>query len=55
MPPPAGLLKMNVDAAVLPASHHIGVGVVIRNDQGMICGALAKALEGSFSRLLAEC
>ena len=28
---------------------------VIRNDQGMIYGALAKALEGSFSPLLAEC
>ncbi|GMN60151.1 hypothetical protein TIFTF001_029243 [Ficus carica] len=55
MPPPIGLLKMNVDVAVLPASHHIGMGVVIHNDQGMFCGALAKALEGSLSSLLAEC
>lgn len=36
-------------------SDHIGVGAVIRNEYGLICGALAKTLDRSFSPLLAEC
>lgn len=28
---------------------------VIRNEYGLLCGALAKTLDGSFSPLLAEC
>ncbi|GMN53166.1 hypothetical protein TIFTF001_022306 [Ficus carica] len=36
-------------------SDHIGVGAVLRNEYGLLCGALAKTLDGSFSPLLAVC
>lgn len=39
---------------MLPSSDHIGVGVVLQDDQGRICATLAKPFEGIFSLLLAQ-
>ena len=54
-PPQSGCLKLNVDASVLPGVDHIGIGAVLRDEKGIILGAVAKSLEGSFSPFLAEC
>ncbi|GMN31523.1 hypothetical protein TIFTF001_048099 [Ficus carica] len=53
--PLTGFFKLNVDAAVIPGSNHIGVRAAIRNDNGLVCGALAKSIDGRFSPFLAEC
>ncbi|GMN18794.1 hypothetical protein TIFTF001_046846 [Ficus carica] len=48
-------LKLNVNAAVIPGSNYVGVGAAIHNDSGLVCGALAKSIDGRFSPFLAEC
>ncbi|GMN48659.1 hypothetical protein TIFTF001_017816 [Ficus carica] len=53
--PLTGFFKLNVDAAVISGSNHFGVGAVIRNDSGLVCGALAKSIDGKFSPFLAKC
>ena len=42
-------------ASVLPGVEHIGIGAVLRDEKGIILGAVAKSVEGSFSPFLAEC
>ena len=54
-PPQLGCLKLNVDASVLPGVDHIGIGAVLCDEKGIILGAIAKSLDGSFSPFLAEC
>ena len=44
-PPPQGWYKVNVDAAVFKEQGTCGIGVVIRNHQGQIMGAMCKKLE----------
>ncbi|XP_073153625.1 uncharacterized protein [Henckelia pumila] len=52
--PPAGTIKINVDAAVVNGSSRVGLGVVVRDDQGVVLIAFTKTLEGYFSVHLAE-
>ncbi|GMN41345.1 hypothetical protein TIFTF001_010577 [Ficus carica] len=55
LPLQSGYLKLNVDASVSTESDHIGIGAVIRDEKGIILGAMAKSVEGTFSPFLAEC
>ncbi|GMN37351.1 hypothetical protein TIFTF001_006731 [Ficus carica] len=55
LPPQPGYLKLNVDASVSSGSDHIGIGTVIRNENGRIYGSLAKSVDETFSPFLAEC
>ncbi|KAL5764399.1 hypothetical protein ACOSP7_016762 [Xanthoceras sorbifolium] len=42
VPPLAGLLKMNIDATLRKGQAAIGVGVVIRDEKGMVVAALSR-------------
>ncbi|GMN26456.1 hypothetical protein TIFTF001_001317 [Ficus carica] len=55
LPPQPGYLKLHVNASVSPGSDHIGIGAVIHDEKGLILGAVAKSVEGTFSPFLAEC
>ena len=43
-PPIEGWYKVNVDGVVFRESSSYGIGVVIRNEQGQIVGAMSKKL-----------
>ena len=54
-PPEQGLLKINVDAARTP--EEVGIGVIVRDDEGQIMAAFAerigKTSSAEFSEILA--
>ncbi|XP_073284608.1 uncharacterized protein [Primulina huaijiensis] len=52
--PPVGSIKINVDAAVFDDSDFFGVGVIVRDDKGMVLMARAGCLEGVLTPYLAE-
>ncbi|KAK6122599.1 hypothetical protein DH2020_043656 [Rehmannia glutinosa] len=52
--PNRGELKLNVDAAIRPGFSMIGVGAVIRDEEGRVIACLAKPVSGSFDPLHAE-
>ena len=54
LPPPQGWYKVNVDAIVFKHQGQCGIGVVIRNNQGLIMGAMCKHLEFPLAALEAE-
>ena len=54
-PPPTGTIKINVDAAVKQNMNIVGIGVVIRDDQGCVLAASTKIVHGSLSPQLGEC
>lgn len=54
-PPSYGIIKINVDAAVCEGTNFIGIGVVARDDSGVVLGAMARCMIGSFTPHIAEC
>ncbi|KAL5753791.1 hypothetical protein ACOSP7_022011 [Xanthoceras sorbifolium] len=53
-PPPAGSLKLNIDAAVKSGFSVMGSGAVVRDSQGKVVAASAKPLLGFFPAELGE-
>ncbi|PON62031.1 Ribonuclease H-like domain containing protein, partial [Trema orientale] len=53
--PPLAQLKFNVDAAVNSTTGCIGIGAVIRDSKGTVCGALSTKIKGYLSAYIAEC
>ncbi|KAL5784031.1 hypothetical protein ACOSQ2_006423 [Xanthoceras sorbifolium] len=54
LPPPAGSLKLNTDAAVKSGFSVMGSGAVVRDSQGKVVAASAKPLLGFFPAELGE-
>ncbi|KAL5800890.1 hypothetical protein ACOSQ3_032522 [Xanthoceras sorbifolium] len=54
LPPPAGSLKLNTDAAVKSGCSVLGSGAVVRDSQGKVVAASAKPLVGFFPAELGE-
>ncbi|KAL5826304.1 hypothetical protein ACOSQ4_018101 [Xanthoceras sorbifolium] len=53
-PPAAGLWKINTDAALDLDRGLVGIGVVVRDHQGLVCGSCAQCIRAHFSPLVAE-
>ncbi|KAH7570019.1 hypothetical protein JRO89_XS05G0033100 [Xanthoceras sorbifolium] len=53
-PPAAGLWKINTDAALDLDRGLVGIGVVVRDHQGLVCGSSAQCIRAHFSPLVAE-
>lgn len=53
--PAENLLKLNVEASVIPGRGRIGVGGVIRDSSGFVLGAFSKLVSGNFSPFAEEC
>ncbi|KAK7861359.1 hypothetical protein CFP56_011378 [Quercus suber] len=49
--PDHGLVKINCDGARFAKENKAGIGVVIRNNEGMVLGSLSKQLSQAFSPL----
>ena len=45
-----GIVKINVDAALNPVMEFIGVGIVARNDRGVVLRALSRRIFGCLCR-----
>ena len=52
--PPAGLFKVNVDVIIFQNQCNIGMGCIIRDEQGRFVSAFAKRMTGLFSPKEAE-
>ena len=53
--PATNELKMNTDAAIFPNGAGTGIGVVIRNHEGKVVGAMEKRFKAVYDPLVAEC
>ena len=54
VPPPQGMYKVNIDTTVFKEQGCCGIGVVIRNDQGQLMGAMCKRVDFPLGALEAE-
>lgn len=52
--PPSGYVKINVDAAVVQGFQRVGIGVVARDDQGLVLHSQFSYVEGVYSAHVAE-
>ncbi|GMN61109.1 hypothetical protein TIFTF001_030186 [Ficus carica] len=55
LPPLPGILKLNVDAAMISSANFVGVGGIVRDHDGFVCVTLAKTILSSFGPFTAEC
>lgn len=53
-PPLAPLFKVNVDGAVFSAQGTVGIGVIIRDEEGKVEAALSKKINALLSTVEAE-
>ncbi|XP_062079742.1 uncharacterized protein LOC133784393 [Humulus lupulus] len=53
-PPPAGCLKLNIDATIDSKRNKIEFGVVVRNDKGKVLVSLTVPSPGNFTSSIAE-
>ena len=53
-PPPPSRYKINVDGAVFGAQKAVGIGVVVRDEEGRVLGACCKKIEAPMGALEAE-
>ncbi|KAL5734065.1 hypothetical protein ACOSP7_031926 [Xanthoceras sorbifolium] len=53
-PPCAGMLKLNIDAAVRSSSGFVGFGMVVRNSNGWMLSSSAQFYRADLSTVLAE-
>ena len=53
-PPPAPMFKINVDGAVLSALGAMGIGIIIRDEEGQVEAALSKRIEAPLGAIEAE-
>ncbi|KAL5740749.1 hypothetical protein ACOSQ2_029929 [Xanthoceras sorbifolium] len=53
-PPAVGVLKLNVDAGVRFSAGLMGIGLVVRDWQGVVLGSSAQICRAALSPLLAE-
>lgn len=52
--PPEGVVKCNVDAALLDYSLHFGYGCIVRNSLGVVIATTHSTLLGHFNSIIAE-
>nr|XP_023876693.1 uncharacterized protein LOC111989131 [Quercus suber] len=53
-PPPANVAKINFDGAVFSKENNSGIGVVVRNEQGLVLGSCSKRLLQAYSPIEIE-
>ena len=53
-PPPQGKYKVNIDAVMFKEQSYCGIGVVIRNDQRQLMGAMCRKVDFLLGVLEAE-
>ena len=53
-PPPPSCYKINVDGAVFGAQKSVGVGVVVRDEEGRVMGASCKKISAPMGAVEAE-
>lgn len=54
MPPPANLVKINFDNAVFSKENISGIGVVVRDENGLVLGSCSKRLPQAYSAMEVE-
>ena len=54
VPPPANFVKINFDSAVFSKDNFSGVGVVIRDENGLVLGSCSKHLPQAYSAVEVE-
>lgn len=53
-PPPANLVKINFDNAVFSKENISGIGVVVRDENGLVLGSCSKRLPQAYSAMEVE-
>lgn len=54
MPPPVNMAKINFDGAVFSKENKLGIGVVIRNENGLVLASCTKCLSHAYSAMEIE-
>ena len=54
VPPPANLVKINFNGAIFSKENYSGVGVVIKDENGLVLGSCTKCLPQAYSAMEVE-